>query len=545
MKNHLILSFSLLLLIACSGGSYEYMQHELAALQAMNQADSILTDDSLAQALADYFDRHGTPNEQMEAHYLLGRTHADRGEAPAALAAYHDAIDRADTTAADCNYRQLAKVYGQMGGLLYWQQLPEDAMNSFGMAYRCALKRSDTLLAAIFYEQKGTCYIDLEEFDSAAVVIKTVRNLYLKHGDTLSANTAIGPMVYCAVKNGRPKDARDYISIYGSGSRTASDTIKYRESWGQFLIHQGLYHMSIHSTDSAIVYFRRGLSLVSNSSSRLLAYNGLYNAYANIGLNDSIVKYANLRTETSDSVIILGLAEHIQHMQSLYNYDRISKRALKAEQIAENEKAKATTLCMVLVILAMILLFTGLAAIIPSLRRKITKQGEWVRFVVDKMLYDRLNAEQSNQSAVSNDVKTEMEVFLKESLSKQKEGLEAEAIFESFQDNEIVLKIKEYGGKGKLIPEHYWVKLITAVNIYAPGFIRQLDNLHPDLDIMEKNICLLALIMNMPQKSKAAALGIEYHALAMKRKRLFGEFFGKDGSAKSFDENLRKMAFRG
>ena len=68
------------------------MQQELAALQAMNQADSVLTNDSLAQTLADYFDRHGTPNEQMEAYYLLGRTHADRGEAPAALAAYNSPL---------------------------------------------------------------------------------------------------------------------------------------------------------------------------------------------------------------------------------------------------------------------------------------------------------------------------------------------------------------------------------------------------------------------------------------------------------------------
>ena len=114
MKNHLILLFSILLLAACSGGQSERMQQQLAALQAMNQADSILTNDSLAQALANWFDRHGTPNEQMEAQYLLGRTHADRGEAPAALTAYHEAIDRADTTATDCDYRQLSRVYAQM-----------------------------------------------------------------------------------------------------------------------------------------------------------------------------------------------------------------------------------------------------------------------------------------------------------------------------------------------------------------------------------------------------------------------------------------------
>ncbi|MBQ8463313.1 MAG: hypothetical protein IJ544_04265, partial [Prevotella sp.] len=85
----------LLLLAACTDG--QQMRRQLAELQARNQADSLLTDDSLALALTDYFDRHGTANEQMLAHYLLGRTYDDMGEAPAALSAFQDAADRADT----------------------------------------------------------------------------------------------------------------------------------------------------------------------------------------------------------------------------------------------------------------------------------------------------------------------------------------------------------------------------------------------------------------------------------------------------------------
>lgn len=207
-----------LLLVSCSGDRHTLMRQQLAALQAMNQADSVLTDDSLAQALADWFDRHGTANEQMEAHYLLGRTYADRGEAPAALAAYHDAIDRADTTAADCDYSLLSKVYGQMGTLLYWQQLPESATQAYGMAYRYAMMRRDTLLAIVAYEQRGNCYCEMEQFDSAASVINIVHELYLKHGDTLSANTAIGPMVYIATQLGMTDDARRYIYIYMADS---------------------------------------------------------------------------------------------------------------------------------------------------------------------------------------------------------------------------------------------------------------------------------------------------------------------------------------
>ena len=533
-----------LLLAACQGGHrHRHMQQQLDSLQALNQADSLLTDDSLAQALADWFDDHGTPNEQMEAHYLLGRTYADRGEAPAALAAYHDAIDRADTAAADCDYRQLAKVQGQTGALLYWQQLPEAAMRSYDMAYRYSMKCRDTLLAVAFYEQKANCYSDMEQYDSAAMIIRKVRNLYLRHGDTLSANTAVGPMVFFAVKAGRMEEAHHYINIYGSGSRAASDTVRYSEAWAQFMIHRGLYYMCLHSTDSAVAYFRRGLSAAREINNRIHAYDGLYTAYKELGMGDSIVKYAELRTEAGDSAIVLGITEHMQQMQSLYDYDRISKRAMKAEQETEREKAKNTILCLLLALMAIMVLLAVVAAIIPGLRRKIAIQGRWVRFVVDKMLYDRLHAEQEGVQAYCSANESEMEEFLRNSLSKQGEGLEAEVLSVSFLENDVVQEIKEYGDKGKILPEPYWTRLRTAVNIYAPGFIGQLEKLHPCMDITEKNICMLALVSNMSQKSKASAIGQDYHALAMKRKRLYGELFGKEGSAKDLDECLRKMAF--
>ena len=47
---------------------------------------------------------HGTPSEQLRAYYILGRTHAGRGEMPQAMEANNEAIDRANTTDAECLY---------------------------------------------------------------------------------------------------------------------------------------------------------------------------------------------------------------------------------------------------------------------------------------------------------------------------------------------------------------------------------------------------------------------------------------------------------
>jgi len=65
------------------------MHGALRELQEWNLADTVFRSDSAAQVLVDYFDHpwHNA-NDQMLAYYLLGRAHADMGEAPQAIEAY-------------------------------------------------------------------------------------------------------------------------------------------------------------------------------------------------------------------------------------------------------------------------------------------------------------------------------------------------------------------------------------------------------------------------------------------------------------------------
>ena len=67
--------------------------------------------------------------------------------------------------------------------------------------------------------------------------------------------------------------------------------------------------------------------------------------------------------------------------------------------------------------------------------------------------------------------------------------------------------------------------------------------MNANLDLSDTQICQLALIRDMPQKAKAAAMGMEYHAAAMRRKRLSEALFGSDASAKTLDSSLQKIAF--
>ena len=110
----------LLTLASCSGGGqYSEMRQRLDALNELNRADSVLTvkECNEAQTLADYFDSHGTPNDQMLAHYLLGRCYADMHEALMALHCYQEAISRADTTAQDCDFARESRHTANLQGV--------------------------------------------------------------------------------------------------------------------------------------------------------------------------------------------------------------------------------------------------------------------------------------------------------------------------------------------------------------------------------------------------------------------------------------------
>ena len=103
--------------------------------------------------------------------------------------------------------------------------------------------------------------------------------------------------------------------------------------------------------------------------------------------------------------------------------------------------------------------------------------------------------------------------------------------------------IRKYGREGRLLPDSCWVSLRQAINVYVPSFMYTLAGMNATLDLSDTQVCQLAIIRNMPQKAKATVMGLEYHAAAMKRKRLFKTLFGREGSAKDLEEMLLKIAF--
>ena len=340
MKEILIPSALLFLLAlsACRPGRHAEMRRDLAALQALNQADSVLTDDSLAQALADWFDRHGTPNEQMEAHYLLGRTHADRGEAPAALAAYHDAIDRADTTAEDCDYGQLCRVYIQMAYLFYQQMLIPEQIECLNTAIDYSQKTGDSILELNARSYKMAAFDRKGDVDSVIAESKKIAAAYTSIGYKAMAAQCLGFSIKSLLERGDYAEALHCIRQYDRHSGYFDSLGNIEKGREAYYNTKGLYFFYVHQYDSAEYYFRKELTFGKDFNNQNMGSKGMATLFQQTGNTDSAAKYALYSYAMNDSVYAQMATREVENIQGMYDYSRLQKLAEKEK--AEKEKAE-------------------------------------------------------------------------------------------------------------------------------------------------------------------------------------------------------------
>ncbi|MBQ3361618.1 MAG: hypothetical protein IJG46_05745, partial [Prevotella sp.] len=193
MKSKWILLILVLFAMTACTADHEAMRQRLKYVSDCNRADTVFTERWLptVDSLVAYFDRHGSANDRMMAHYVQGRVYHDMGEAPQALECYQKAAEQADTTSNDCDFYTLTAIYGQMANLFHSQYLPNDEMQALQMTEKFARKDGNTISAIKAYELRLRPYYLNGEKDSMLFIMKNARNYYLQAGDTADAATAI------------------------------------------------------------------------------------------------------------------------------------------------------------------------------------------------------------------------------------------------------------------------------------------------------------------------------------------------------------------
>ena len=180
-------------LIGCGGG--EEQRRQLVELEEQNHSGQPMLNDTLAETLVAYFDRHGNANERMRAKYILGRTYYCLGELPRALETYYEAADCADTTASDCDYIVLSRIYAQKADIFHKQVQPRSQLENLRIAEYYGWKGKDTLQAIECYTRQADGYYYLKQYDSTILIKESAVKLFKNFGRNDRAAQTIGSTI--------------------------------------------------------------------------------------------------------------------------------------------------------------------------------------------------------------------------------------------------------------------------------------------------------------------------------------------------------------
>ena len=145
----------------------QLMRHKLLQLKVRNKQDRLTEADTAFSRVADYYRRHGSPNEQVEALYFLARVYHNMGRLPQAIDLYQQADQAADTTRSNCNWKHLFLVHSQLSQLYSDQRMPQREFKELELMEKYAWNSRDTLNALLCKVWQSDCYWALGRYDEA------------------------------------------------------------------------------------------------------------------------------------------------------------------------------------------------------------------------------------------------------------------------------------------------------------------------------------------------------------------------------------------
>ena len=519
------------------------MRYELLRHKAMNKACITFTSDRVMKEVVDYYDNHGSANERMLANYVLGCVYRDMHEAPMALEYYNKSTEQADTTATECDYGTLYRVYSQMGILFSKQSLPYQLLDAFGKAEKYAYLTKDTLNAIINYQNRGSAYYYWGNKDSVIAINLYAANMFKQIGNNYAAAIALGCNSDYYLEEHDTINAKKAFEAYFSTEYEGNS--EYEDSKAYVLCQKGTYYMLTAQMDSAYGYLQQSLRQCNSYSIKAATTKALAQYYEKVNQPKLAMKYALLSSEYNDSDLLVVRKTQLQHVQAMYDYGRNQEIAKIAEQ-----QAKRSMQMNYMIVFACVMLFLLLSYIY---RKQLALKKK--RIAVSKQLYEdcllKLKKLQDAKAKLiaENDSKLTLVITEKEKtinkLKAEISDIEEKYSFSSMSDAELTLTSSSIYKKIKFIEAHPkktmsdkdWKELADTIEDAIPNFIPRLKNKLSDKDYQ---ICLL-IRLGFSTSLIANLLSLSDAAISKRRKTMLKKLCGKNGKPKEFDEYVLQI----
>lgn len=526
-------------------GKSTQMRYQLVYAKGMNKGYVDFTTDSLMKEIVDYYDNHGTCQQQMLAHYLLGCVYRDLGDSPASLSCYNDAVEKVDTTSSDCDYKLLTRVYEQQGALFLSQSMPQNALSAYQKAEKYAWIAKDTLSAVLSYEHLGNIYEYMGNMNKVIEVYENASRRYRQYGYPVQAARALGGAIQALILTKQYAKAKKYMDVFEAESGYfQKDSCYSYINYSHYYYLKGLYCLESHS-DSAKYWFTKCQEFAKTNNNKSFSAYAWYLYYIKHQQMDSVAKYSEQAFAYNDSANLDMERDLMQKMQTIYDYDRW-------KNVAHNEEVKATranlTLLVSILVSVSIIIIGILTFLVYRKKRKLelqekeeqenlirqqiyyTKQElELLRTVNDRKIADVIKEKEQTINKLKEDLKDIRDKYSNSSLSDVDILLKESSIYKRIKYLELHPK--------ETMRENDWIELEETIEQLIPSFIPLLKN---RLNVIAYRICLLVKL-EISTSSIAILLGLSSSAISKYRKVMLEKLCGRSGKPKDFDEYIRQI----
>lgn len=526
-------------------GKSTQMRYQLVYAKGMNKGYVDFTKDSLMKEIVDYYDNHGTCQQQMLAHYLLGCVYRDLGDSPASLSCYNDAVEKVDTTSSDCDYKLLTRVYEQQGALFLSQSMPQNALSAYQKAEKYAWIAKDTLSAVLSYEHLGNIYEYMGNMNKVIEVYENASRRYRQYGYPVQAARALGGAIQALILTKQYAKAKKYMDVFEAESGYfQKDSCYSYINYSHYYYLKGLYCLESHS-DSAKYWFTKCQEFAKTNNNKSFSAYAWYLYYIKHQQMDSVAKYSEQAFAYNDSANLDMERDLMQKMQAIYDYDRW-------KNVAHNEEIKATranlTLLVSILVSVSVIIIGILTFLVYRKKRKLelqekeeqenlirqqiyyTKQElELLRTVNDRKIADVIKEKEQTINKLKEDLKDIRDKYSNSSLSDVDILLKESSIYKRIKYLELHPK--------ETMRENDWIELEETIEQLIPSFIPLLKN---RLNVIAYRICLLVKL-EISTSSIAILLGLSSSAISKYRKVMLEKLCGRSGKPKDFDEYIRQI----
>ena len=520
------------------------MRYRLHRLNALNKVDTLFCSTDEAKELAEYFDDHGTPNEQMLAYYLLGRAYYDIHEAPMALSCFQTASEKADTTAADCDFRQLSRVYGQMGNIFYQQCFYKQQLDCDELSVQYGYRGKDTLNALMSMADKFLGYKRLGDVDAAILTSDEVLRLFTLHGYRKECASYGASKIREYTDKGQYEKAKQYMDIYEreSGFFDSENNIeKGRESYYNM---KGHYYLAVNQYDSAEYYFRKELRDGKDFNNQNGGSRGLALLFQKKHIPDSAAKYALYSYEMNDSVYAHMAMQEVEKTRAMYDYSRNQIIAEQAKDKAEREQRIVWAVLSILVLLMMVSAY--IAREVYKKRQEMQeaysrKVSDLAKAQADIVRLRSLAEHTEELSSLIAEKETEMQKMADEIDSyKERLGTQRESAESLLEDSDIYHELTKKAGKALELTNDDWHQVNVLAIEVLPNFYKFISSKKLELNDKEFKTCML-IRMHFAPKDIANMLGVSQAYITKLRNNMMPKLFGMEGNSKELDEKLMQF----